>query len=188
MSGSNPVRPLARMATLGAFFALFGCASAETLPPGVSPQPMPQGADWQGVYQGPDHIFLQITRAGTHAAGRWRSMGGREGELWGDLDGNIMKFTWSEQDVQSKATWSGHGYFVYRLKEPGDVSEIRGQWGLGMSDTDGSWYAVKHPEVPLDNVEVNLADMDTGPGEDKSSLDNNCMGAACVGDDRDLSQ
>jgi hypothetical protein len=73
------------------------------------------------------------------------------------------------------------------VKEPGDVPEIRGEWGLGARETDGSWYAVKRPEVPLDAAEKSLADTDTGPGEDNSKVDV-CMGAACTGDDRELSE
>ena len=176
---------------VGATFVAFGllaCAPASSLPPGVSPEPMPQGGEWQGVYQGPYHIYLRITQAGGHAQGTWRAMGGREGELWGDVDGNILKFNWAEHDIQSKGTWSGRGYFVYRVKEPGDVPEIRGEWGLGMSETDGSWYAVKKPGVSLDAAEKSLADTDSsGPGDDSSGA-NVCMGAACGGDDRELNE
>jgi len=147
---------------------------------------MPRGGDWQGVYQGPYHIYLRITRAGDHARGTWRAMGGREGELWGDLDGNVMKFTFAEHDEHGKSSWSGRGYFVYSVKA-GEVPEIRGQWGLGMSDTDGSWYAIKKPDVSLDEAERKLADTDsTGSGEDNTG-GSGCMGAACVGDDREIS-
>ena len=175
----------ASLVVLGALGA-FGCAPTANLPPGVSPEPMPKGADWQGVYQGPYHIYLKITRAGDHAQGQWRAMGGREGELWGDLDGNVMKFTWSEHDLNSKVTWSGRGYFVYRVREPGDVPEIAGEWGLGVSEPKGSWVAVKRPEVALVEAEEKLADTgSTGPGEDNTQ-GSGCMGAACVGDDREL--
>jgi len=104
-----------------AFAALgfFACAPAATLPPDVSPEPMPQGGEWQGVYQGPYHIYLRITRVGDHAQGTWRAMGGREGALWGDVDGNVMNFSWSEHDMQSKGTWSGRVYFVYLARQDG---------------------------------------------------------------------
>jgi hypothetical protein len=163
-----------------------GCAPQSALPTGVSAQPMPEGADWQGVYQGPYHIYLRIVREGDHARGTWRAMGGREGELWGDLDGNVMKFTFAEHDQNSKSSWSGRGYFVYTVKAPGEVPEIRGQWGLGMSDTEGSWYAVKRTDVSLVDAEKKLADTDSsGPGEDNTG-GSGCMGAACVGDDREI--
>lgn len=169
-----------------AALGLFACAPAATLPAGVSPEPMPEGSEWQGVYQGPYHIYLRITRVGDHAQGTWRAMGGREGALWGDLDGNVMNFTWSEHDMQSKGTWSGRGYFVYLAKADGTAPEIRGRWGLGMSDSSGSWIAVKRPEVTLDSAEKTLADTDsTGPSEDNAA-GSVCMGAACVGDDREL--
>jgi hypothetical protein len=178
------------VAATGVFVAAvgaFGCAPAGNLPPGVSPEPMPQGADWQGVYQGPYHIYLRITRAGDHAQGTWRAMGGRQGELWGDLDGNVMKYTFTEHDLQNNGAWFGRGYFIYSVKEPGDVPEIRGEWGLGMSETNRQWYAVKKTDVPLEEAEKRLADVDsTGPGEDNSGT-SGCMGAACVGDDREVS-
>jgi hypothetical protein len=164
----------------------FGCAPTAQLPPGVSAEPMPQGGEWQGVYQGPYHIYLRITRVGDHAQGTWRAMGGREGALWGDVDGNVMRFTWSEHDTQNNGTWSGRGYFVYLAKNDGTAPEIRGKWGLGMSDSSGSWVAVKRPEVTLEAAEKKLADTDsTGPGEDNAQ-GSVCMGAACVGDDREL--
>ncbi|HEX6276245.1 MAG TPA: hypothetical protein VFZ53_24560 [Polyangiaceae bacterium] len=176
--------------TAGVFavaLGLIGCAAPSSLPPGVAAKPMPQGAEWQGVYQGPYHIYLRITRTGDHAQGSWRAMGGREGKLWGDLDGNVMKFTFAEHDQKSKSSWSGRGYFVYSVKKPGDVPEIRGEWGLGMSDPNASWYAVKKPDVALDDAEKKLADTDsTGPGEDNTG-GTGCMGAACVGEDRELS-
>jgi len=55
-----------------------------------------------------------------------------------------------------------------------------------MSDSSGSWVAVKRPEVTLEAAEKKLADVDsTGPGEDNAA-GSVCMGAACVGDDREL--
>jgi hypothetical protein len=55
-----------------------------------------------------------------------------------------------------------------------------------MSDSSGSWIAVKRPEVALDAAEKKLADTDsTGAGEDNTP-GSGCMGAACVGDDREL--
>ena len=179
------------VAATGVFVAAsgsFGCAPAGSLPPGVSPKPMPPGAEWQGVYQGPYHIYLRITRAGDHAQGTWRSMGGREGELWGDLDGNVMKFTFAEHDVQNNGAWFGRGYFVYSVKEPGSVPEIRGEWGLGTSEANRQWYAVKRPDVPLDAAEVNTADVETtGPRED-NNMGSVCLGASCTGEDRDLDE
>jgi hypothetical protein len=163
---------------------VFGCASSSGLPPGVSPEPMPKGGEWQGVYQGPYHIYLSIQREGSRAQGTWRAMGGRSGELWGDVSGNVLKFNWTEHDVQTNSAWFGRGYFVYRVKEPGDVPEIEGQWGLGTRDTDGYWYAVKRPGVAVKDAEKGLADTDTGPGQDNSAQSDGCLGAACVGDDR----
>jgi hypothetical protein len=187
MAASSRRFPTA-LGVLGVALSLAGCAASSTLPPGITPKPMPKGGEWQGVYQGPYHIYLKITRAGDHAQGTWRAMGGREGELWGDLDGNVMKFSFAEHDASSKSAWSGRGYFVYDVKEPGDVGEIRGQWGLGMSETGGSWYAVKRPDVPLDAAEQSTADVETtGPREDNSS-GAVCLGAGCTGEDRDLDE
>lgn len=186
MSGSSRLNVAFTAAAFVAALGSFGCAPPASLPPGVSPEPMPQGAEWQGVYQGPYHIYLRITRAGSQAQGTWRSMGGRSGALWGDLEGNVLKFIWSEHDLQNNGSWSGRGYFVYRIKD--DQTEIRGEWGLGMRDSDGLWFAVKRPEVPLEAAEQRLADNEstTNGGADDGS--GGCMGAACIGDDRELSE
>jgi hypothetical protein len=189
MLGSKRFHVAFTAAAFAAALGSLGCAQMKSdMPLGVSPEPMPQGAEWQGVYQGPYHIYLSITRTGDHAQGTWRAMGGRSGALWGDLSGNVMKFRWSEHDLQNNGSWSGHGYFVYRVKED-QTPEIRGEWGLGMSDSDGLWIAVKRPEVPVAAAEQRLADNESSPsGSGGSDEGTGCMGAACVGDDREISE
>jgi hypothetical protein len=187
MFGSNRFQVAVTAAAFAAALGSFGCAPMKSgLPPGVSPEPMPEGAEWQGVYQGPYHIYLSITRTGDHVQGTWRSMGGRSGALWGALSGNVMQYRWSEHDPQNTGSWSGRGYFVYSIKED-QTPEIRGEWGLGTRDSDGLWFAVKRPEVPLHAAEQRLADNESSTGSGDSD-DNGCMGAACVGDDRELSE
>ena len=137
--------------------------------------------EWQGVYQGPYHIYLTIEQKGEHAEGTWRAMGGRRGELWGDLSGNVLRFAWRESDTATPSEWSGRGFFVLHEPEPGRPAEIRGEWGFGSSDTGRRVWAVKRPSVRVADAEAELADSATSSdGDDDSST---CIGCRDLGGD-----
>jgi hypothetical protein len=151
--------------------ALFtGCAGKETGP--AEPPQAPNAATsarWDGIYQGPYHIYLRIQTYGDRAVGTWRALGERNGELKGEIEGDTLVFDWTEH--ASDGTWSGRGSFVFAAKHDGRT-ELRGRYGLGTRSTGGNWYAFKRPDLPLDTKASSLLD----GGADEPDQRANCTG------------
>ena len=112
---------------------------------------MPAGAEWQGVYYSQVYGYLHVLVDGKTAQGAWRTGGGDAyGELQGEIDGNVMKYTWTQHKigmVGAEASSNGHGYFVYSIPKEGEAHKIAGEWGLGESDAGNSWDAVKQTNM-----------------------------------------
>jgi hypothetical protein len=137
-----------------------GCAKEAG--PGEAPRtPAPPQA-WQGIYQGPYHIYLRLMADGELASGTWQAMGERTGEFAGEIEDGVLRFNWTEHFREE--SWSGRGYFVYGPARASGKSEIRGEWGLGARSTGGSWWAIKRDDLPLDTRAASL--MDAGADED----------------------
>jgi hypothetical protein len=119
---------------------------------------MSSGAKWDGVYYNELYGFLHLESAGGHhIKGRWeRPRKDKWGELDGEVDGNLMKFSWSEYTrgfAVTEAKKSGKGYFKY--KRPAGATDerndiLRGELGLGENEVGSYWDAVKQLHVPPD--------------------------------------
>jgi hypothetical protein len=142
---------------------------------------MPAKGDWQGVYYSPVYGYLHVLVEGKTAQGAWRTGGGDAyGELQGEADGNLLRYTWTQHKigmVGKEAETSGKGYFRYTIPKEGEAHKIVGEWGLGESDAGNSWEAVKQTNmqpnlnaVKPDEIEgkVNAGGWDEG---DKGSSD-----------------
>jgi hypothetical protein len=150
---------------------LFGCAAKETGPtePPQSPA-APTSANWDGIYQGPYHLYLRIQTDGNRAVGTWRALGERNGELRGEIQGDTLVFDWTES--ASDGTWSGRGSFVYAAAAADGRAALRGRYGLGGRSTGGSWYALKRTDLPMDTKVTSLLD----GGADEPDQRANCTG------------
>jgi len=159
--------------TLGLLFAslllLSGCAK-ESGPSEGPKAPAPPASAWQGIYQGPYHIYLRLVTEGSRASGTWQAMGERSGEFSGEISGDVLNFDWSERFRDG--TWSGRGYFVYGPSRIQGKDEIRGEWGLGIRNSGGSWWAIKRSDLGLDTQESALMD---GGSEERDS-EKGCLG------------
>lgn len=114
-----------------------------------APGPMPAGARWRGVYQGPYHIMLNVWTQGSRASGNWRAVGDREGAFTGTVRGNLLTLDWSEHGLSGPETWAGEGYFVYARGRQGKPDQIYGEWSLGSGGRANSWWAIKRADEPL---------------------------------------
>lgn len=129
--------------------ALVGCGGGqnEVKTANVKPGTMPSGGEWRGVYYSPTYGFLHLEAAGNSINGAWRTGGGEKwGELHGTAEGNLLRYEWTEHTiglVGEGAQRQGKGYFVYKIPREGEAHEIHGQWGLGDSDAQSSWDAIK---------------------------------------------
>jgi hypothetical protein len=116
---------------------------------------MPAGAEWKGVYYSPVYGYLHIVADDKTVQGAWRTGGGDAyGELQGEIDGDILRYTWTQHKigmVGKEAETSGKGYFKYSIPKEGEAHKIAGEWGLGESDAGNRWEAVKQT-----NMEPNL--------------------------------
>ncbi|RYZ05099.1 MAG: hypothetical protein EOO73_21060 [Myxococcales bacterium] len=131
---------------LGSALSCSAAKPAAATPP--APAPMPAGATWAGLYQGPYHLILNIWTRGGRAEGNWRAVGNREGAFTGTVNGNLLVLDWTERAQGNQETWSGSGYFVYSAA-PGRPAEIFGEWGMGSAGKVNDWWAKKRSDEPL---------------------------------------
>ena len=117
----------------------------------VKAGPMPDGGEWAGVYYSQLYGYLHLLADGSAANGAWRTTAGDSfGELHGELDGNLLKYTWQERmigAVGADANRKGSGYFVYTVPKAGEAHEIVGEWGLGDENAGNEWRAVKQKNM-----------------------------------------
>lgn len=113
----------------------------------VQPGPLPDGGDWEGVYYNQLYGFLHLTVSSGAAQGAWRTTAGDKwGEMYGEIEGDLMRFTWKEHKVGvvgPQATSQGKGYFRYTIPREGEAHELQGEWGLGESNSGHNWNCVK---------------------------------------------
>ncbi|MFO7179234.1 MAG: hypothetical protein DIU78_011095 [Pseudomonadota bacterium] len=113
----------------------------------VQPGPMPEGGEWRGVYYSPLYGYLHLEADDRAANGAWRTASGDAyGELSGEIDGDLLRFTWTERiigAVGANVARKGKGYFKYSVPKAGEAHVIKGERGHGESDVGELWEAVK---------------------------------------------
>lgn len=124
----------------------------------VAAQEMPAGGDWPGVYYSQIYGYLHLLSDGNSANGAWRTTAGDSfGELNGELEGNVLRYSWTERRigaVGADANRKGNGYFVYSIPKEGEAHEIVGEWGLGDENAGNEWRAVKQKNMQPDPKSV----------------------------------
>jgi len=151
------VRKLARVSLLAALaipsaLSVTACGNGSDVKHAtVKAGEMPAGGEWQGVYYSPVYGYLHILADGKTVQGAWRTGGGDAyGELQGETDGNLLRYTWTQHKigmVGAEASSHGKGYFVYSIPKEGESHHIAGEWGLGESDAGNTWEAVKQTNM-----------------------------------------
>lgn len=116
---------------------------------------MPDGGEWDGVYY--DMLFgnLHLVAEGNVVKGKWqRPRKGQWGQLTGNIDGNLMRFDWTEFVdglVGPNSKKRGKGYFVYKRPEGENVDDfIEGEIGKGDDEVGTDWRAIKQRRVKPD--------------------------------------
>lgn len=121
--------------------ALVACGGGQT---NVKVSPMPDGADYTGVYFSQQYGEMHVIQNGNAVHGEYKK-DEREGTFEGEVEGNVLRFEWIEMKamVSNRPTETrGHGYFQYFIVD-GD-HHIKGRWGLGDDDSSGGdWTAYK---------------------------------------------
>ena len=169
-----------QLAVLFVMALAMGCGG-EKLPP-IQVKPMPEGGSFSGVWFSPQYGEMHMLQTGSSVIGRY-SKDERQGRLQGSVEGDVMRFEWTEQrelivgrPVQTK----GHGYFRIVKDDVEDSWKIIGEWGNDAAERGGGpWTGVKSksrkPEIDGDGNA-----RDTSSGSERS-------GDSSSGDDGDFS-
>jgi hypothetical protein len=156
--------------------AVVGCAGAPAKFGNVKVGEMPAGESWVGVYYNPVYGYLHLVGDGDNLVGRWkRTDSSHWGELSGTIEGNVMRFTWTEHQYGAfgpAADVKGTGIFVYQKaneqKGSDAAPELDGKYAIEDSDSVGGWHCVKQINVKPDINSIN----GENPTEPTSTGDN----------------
>ncbi len=136
----------------------------------VQPGQMPESGDWSGVYYSQLYGFLHITESSGSVTGAWRTTAGDKwGELYGDVKGDLLTYTWKEHKIGTvgpNATTEGSGYFRYTIPKAEEAHEIKGEWGLGENNAGHSWGAIKQTNREPDPKSVRPNELENRVGAD----------------------
>lgn len=137
--------------------ALSGCSGGPGAPKlaNVKAGEMPSGGDWTGVYYSQFIGYIHLITQGSTVSGKWiRPVKDRWGELHGETDGNLLKFSYTEYTVGAvgpNSSHSGKGYFLYTRPEGTNVDDvIDGQIGKDQDEVGDAVNAVKQRNVTPD--------------------------------------
>lgn len=157
---------------LTAPLALSDCGSKQIKAQGPTidwtPQSMPAGASWDGVYFNPVWGYLHIVTQGSTFKGRWkRADESAWGEMKGSVEQDIAKFDWVEHKlgmVGPTANTKGKGHYKYDRPKGENVDDrLLGEWGFEDAESGGGeWDCVKQR-----NMKPNLASI---KGEAESTV------------------
>lgn len=134
----------------------------------ITPGTMPDGGEWRGVYYNPVFGFLHVTTEGNALQGAWENEAGDKwGELYGEISGDVVKFSWIERTkgvVGPSAKSEGKGYFRYTIPKAGEAHELKGEWGLGDNEVGHSWDCLKQNNMEPDPKSVRPDEMESRVG------------------------
>ena len=162
-------------------WALVGCAGSSA--PALVVKSMPEGGTFTGVWFSPEYGEMHMRQSGASAIGRY-SKDERTGRIQGHVEGDIMRFEWTEKrellagrSVQTK----GHGYFRI-MNDPGDKTfKLAGEWGNDAAERGGGpWTAVKsrsmQPRVDEKGNETETSGEESTPSSRGDSSDSSSPG------------
>lgn len=176
-----------RLAVVLAAVLLAGCGGARK--PAIHAKPMPAGGSFTGVWFSPQYGEMHIRQNGSTALGRY-TKDERTGRMQGSVEGDIMRFEWTEQrelisgrPVQTK----GHGYFRLLKDDAEDTWKLVGEWGHDADETGGGpWNAVKSktrkPELEGDGDKAPPSDSDGAGFEGQDVTEPSGSGDDSLGD------
>lgn len=118
--------------------ALAACASTPSVP---SPQPLPEGKNFTGLWYSPQFEHMYLVQSGDVVRGVYAYREG--GQLEGTVSGNVLTFRWHDPGSREHARRAmlGQGYLQLIVDEEGQARLV-GEWGYGDNKTGaGPWEA-----------------------------------------------
>lgn len=125
MDATNKILSAMIISTAAAVvLALGACSGAQGVP---SADSMPDGASYSGLWYSEQFEHMYLHQDGDRVEGVYTYGGG--GLIEGEIDGNLLLFSWEEPGSRQTATrdMDGQGYF--QLLAAGDQIELSGEWG-----------------------------------------------------------
>lgn len=120
-----------------------GCGSSA---PVIKAGSMPEGGEFTGVYFSQQYGQMNLIQNGSSVVGEYESEM-RAGKIQGEVQGDLLRFEWNEEKamVSNRAqNTKGRGYFRYMIDSGNGQHVLKGEWGLGSSETGGGpWNAYK---------------------------------------------
>jgi len=149
---------LATGAILGATsVSAAGCSSGPGTPKvaNVAPGEMPSGGEWSAEYYDVLVGKIIIIAKGNEVRGKWqRPHGDKWADFHGTIDGNLLKFEYTEWDtgaVGPNSSSKGKGYLVYKRPAGENVDDhVTGEIGRRDDETGDPIDAVKQRNVVPD--------------------------------------
>jgi hypothetical protein len=134
---------------------LAGCGNLSAKTANIKSGDMPSGAKWDGVYFSELYGYLHLKSSGGKLKGKWeRPHKDKWGEIEGETEGDVFRFTWSEYTkglVGPNSKRTGKGYFKYKRPAGDNVDDdIVGEIGTGEDEVGDPWEAKKQRNIPPD--------------------------------------
>jgi hypothetical protein len=150
-----------------------GCGGDGIRHANVSPGTMPAGQTFTGVWHSPQYGEMQMVQTGSQVVGEY-TQDERHGRIQGTVQGDLMRFEWSEQRelVMGRATTTrGHGYFRFTVDGNGVDYLLLGEWGHDQDETGGGpWNAARdrrrQPHTGAASTSGGSTSTTSGTGED----------------------
>ncbi|MFU8805988.1 MAG: hypothetical protein ACNA8W_19410 [Bradymonadaceae bacterium] len=125
------------LAAVAVTLILSACTTTPRVP---AAQPMPPGGNFSGLWYSPHFEHMYLLQSGDTVRGVYAYREG--GRLEGTVEGNLLKFEWTDPGSREHARrgMSGHGYL--QLTRDGESMRLVGQWGHDEKYTGaGPWEA-----------------------------------------------
>ena len=111
----------------------------------VTPGVMPPGETMTGVYQSPQYGEMHLVQTGVQVVAEY-THDERRGRLQGTVQGNLLRFEWTERRelvVGRPNVTRGRGYFLFSREADGSFY-LLGEWGADDNETGGGpWRSVR---------------------------------------------
>lgn len=107
----------------------------------IRPGPMPDNETFSGSYHSQQIGDLFLEQTGDSVVGEYgydRANCHATGHIEGTLQGNLLRFTWTESQAACGrlAPLRGRGWFIF-WKDSAGNGRVNGEWGSGDADTGG---------------------------------------------------
>ncbi len=115
----------------------------------VTPGTMPEGGSFGGVWNSPQYGRMDMVQTGASIVGEY-TKNERHGRLEGTVQGDLMRFTWSERrELVAGVPRLNRGRGYFRLVKDAEGFKLIGEWGHDDDETGGGpWNAIHTRWVP----------------------------------------